>query len=145
MRRGDIRPLLLTTLLDGPAHGYEVIRRLEERSSGVWRPSPGSVYPTLQMLADEELVTSTEAGGKRTYALTDNGRAEAEAHRASGEAAPWDADPSATGRFALREAVIQLHRAARQVADAGGADAVDKATEVVRQARQSLYRILAET
>lgn len=145
MRRGDIRPLLLTTLLDGPAHGYEIIRRLEERSSGVWKPSPGSVYPTLQLLADAELVTSTENDGKRTYELTETGRAEAEAHRASGVPEPWETDPSAKGRLELREAVSQLHHAARQVADAGGADEVEKAVEIVRQARQSLYRILAET
>lgn len=144
MRRGDIRPLLLTTLLDGPAHGYEIIRRLEERSGGMWKPSPGSVYPTLQLLSDEGAVTSTETEGKRTYALTDAGRTEAEAHQATGGPEPWDTGPSAKGRFALREAMGQLHHAAHQVADAGGADEVDKAVEIIRQARQSLYKILAE-
>jgi DNA-binding PadR family transcriptional regulator len=144
VRRGDIRPLLLTTLLDGPAHGYELIRRLEERSGGMWKPSPGSVYPTLQLLADEDMVTSTEADGKRIFALTDRGRAEAQAHQASGGPEPWDGDPSAQSRFALREAMAQLHHAAQQVGSAGGSDEVDKAVEIVRQARQSLYKILAE-
>ncbi|MDQ2754945.1 MAG: PadR family transcriptional regulator, partial [Actinomycetota bacterium] len=145
MRRGDIRPLLLTALLDGPAHGYEIIRRLDARSSGMWKPSPGSVYPTLQLLADAELVTSTESEGKRTYELTATGRSEAEGHRASGTPEPWDTDPSAKGRLALREAIGLLHHAARQVAEAGGTDEVAKATAIVHQARQSLYRILSET
>lgn len=144
MRRGDIRPLLLTSLLDGPAHGYEIIRRLEERSAGMWKPSPGSVYPTLQLLSDEGAVSSTETDGKRTYELTDAGRAEAEAHKESGGPEPWDTDPSAKGRFALREAMSQLHHAAHQVTEAGGSDEVDKAIEIIRQARQSLYKILAE-
>lgn len=144
MRRGDIRPLLLSALLEGPAHGYEIIRRLEERSAGMWKPSPGSVYPTLQLLSDEGAVTSTETAGKRTYELGGAGRVEAEAHKASGEPEPWDNDPSAKGRFALREAVGQLHHAAQQVGAAGGADEVAKAVEIVRQARQNLYKILAE-
>jgi DNA-binding PadR family transcriptional regulator len=144
MRRGDIRPLLLTALLEGPAHGYELIRRLEERSGGMWKPSPGSVYPTLQLLADEGAVTSNEEDGKRTFALTDEGRSEAEAAASTGPSAPWDEDPAVKGRFALREAVEQLHQAARQVAKAGGPDEVDKALEILRQARQGLYKILAE-
>ena len=91
MRRGDIRRAVLSTLRDGPAHGYEVMRRLEERSGGLWRPSPGSVYPTLQMLEDEGLVRSATQDGTRTYELTDTGRGEAEAATKEGEReAPWD-------------------------------------------------------
>jgi DNA-binding PadR family transcriptional regulator len=144
MRRGDIRPLLLTALLEGPAHGYELIRRLEDRSGGVWKPSPGSVYPTLQLMADEGVVSGTDTDGKRTFTLTDAGREAAEAVAAAGATAPWDQDPSAKGRFALREAVGQLQQAARQVGSAGGTDEVDQALEILRQARQSLYKILAE-
>src|ERR1700742_3583670 len=81
LRRGDIRAVLLTALLDGPAHGYEIIRRLEERSGGLWRPSAGSVYPTLQQLEEEGKLTSEtdstpQGGGKRVYTLTDEGREE---------------------------------------------------------------------
>ena len=65
MRRGDTRQIVLRTLLDGPAHGYEIIRRLEERSAGLWRPSAGSIYPTLQLLEEQGLVTSRDDGGKR--------------------------------------------------------------------------------
>ena len=59
-------------------HGYEIISELESRTDGVWRPSPGSVYPTLQLFEDEGLVTSDEYGGKRRYQLTDEGRSLAE-------------------------------------------------------------------
>ena len=77
MRRGEIRTALLVVLAEAPGHGYEVMQRLEEKSGGVWRPSPGSVYPTLQLLEDEGLVRSTERDGKRFYELTDVGRADA--------------------------------------------------------------------
>ena len=79
-----IRTAILVSLRDEPAHGYEVMRRLEEMSGGLWRPSPGSVYPHLQMLEDEGLVRSSEVDGSRTYTLTDAGRAEAEK-----AALPW--------------------------------------------------------
>jgi DNA-binding PadR family transcriptional regulator len=78
MRRGEIRFALLSVLSEGPGHGYELIGRLEEKTGGVWRPSPGSVYPTLQLLEDEGLVRSETRDGKRVYELTDAGRAEVE-------------------------------------------------------------------
>ncbi|MDQ6839770.1 MAG: hypothetical protein M3137_15950 [Actinomycetota bacterium] len=107
-------------------------------------PSTDTPRAPSPPLADEDVVTSTEAEGKRIFALTDAGRAEAEAHQDSGDPEPWDSDPSAKGRFALREAMAQLHHAAQQVGSAGGAEEVDKAVEIVRQARQGLYKILAE-
>jgi DNA-binding PadR family transcriptional regulator len=146
MRRGDVRGEILSALLEGPAHGYEVIRRLEEKSGGAWRPSPGSVYPTLQMLEDAGLVRATEREGRRTYELTDEGRAEAEA--GSGDARRGGRGPSGAeeteGRAAIRSAVMQLHLAARQVAMSGTPDQVDRAAAALRQARQALYLILAE-
>src|SRR5262245_7705757 len=88
MRRGDVRTALLIALLDGPAHGYELIQALEEKTGGRWRPSPGSVYPTLQQLADEGMVTASDEDGKRTFALTDAGRAETES-RIADQGIPW--------------------------------------------------------
>ncbi len=73
MPRGAIRTAILVALRDEPAHGYEVMRRLEEMSGGLWRPSPGSVYPHLQMLEDEGLVRSSDVDGSRTYTLTETG------------------------------------------------------------------------
>src|SRR5262245_3787599 len=74
VRRGDVRTAILTALQDEPMHGYQVIRVLEDRSGGHWRPSAGSVYPTLQQLEDEGLVRSEEIDGRRTYRLTDEGQ-----------------------------------------------------------------------
>ena len=83
-RRGDIRAAILLVLADRPMHGYEVMTELAERSGGVWRPSPGSVYPTLQQLEDEDLVRSEEIDQKRIFRLTDAGRAESERGRSAG-------------------------------------------------------------
>src|SRR5437870_6495489 len=74
MARRGVRPAILAVLLDRPMHGYQVIQELEERSGGRWRPSAGSVYPTLQQLEDEGLVRSSEVDGRRVYSLTDEGR-----------------------------------------------------------------------
>ncbi|HEV8298876.1 MAG TPA: PadR family transcriptional regulator, partial [Acidimicrobiales bacterium] len=88
-RRGDIRTALLAVLAEGPGHGYEIIQRIEEKSGGSWRPSPGSVYPTLQLLEDEGLVAGTERDGKRVYAITDEGRAEAQRRVEEAGGEPW--------------------------------------------------------
>src|ERR1700690_1470019 len=77
MQRGDIRTAVLAILAEEPGHGYDVIQRLEEKTSCAWRPSPGSVYPTLQLLEDEGLARSGERNGKRVYEITDQGREEA--------------------------------------------------------------------
>jgi DNA-binding PadR family transcriptional regulator len=144
MRRGDVRGEVLTALLDGPAHGYEVIRRLEERSGGAWRPSPGSVYPTLQLLDDSGLVRSSEQDGRRTYELTDEGRTEAEQHAAKGQAGGPGDDTETQGRFGVRSAAVEVLKAAMQVAGVGTPDQVGRAIALLRQTRQSLYQILAE-
>lgn len=73
--RGDLKYVILDLLQDGPRHGYDVIRALEERFHGFYTPSPGSVYPTLQLLEDQGYVTSSERDGKRVYTITDEGRA----------------------------------------------------------------------
>jgi DNA-binding PadR family transcriptional regulator len=142
MRRGDIRLLLLGALLDGPAHGYELMSRLETRSNGAWRPSPGSVYPTLQLLEEQGLVTGHDESGKRVFELTDPGRTEAEAVRARQDAAAGPEGPAAGP--SLRAAVEQLALAARQVSVAGDPAQVDAASAIVKDARQRLYRLLAE-
>jgi DNA-binding PadR family transcriptional regulator len=67
--------VILDLLNDGPRHGYDVIRALEERFGGMYSPSPGSVYPTLQLLEDQGYVSGSELDGKRVYTITDAGRA----------------------------------------------------------------------
>jgi DNA-binding PadR family transcriptional regulator len=142
--RGDIRAAILALLAEGPMHGYQIMRELAERSGGVWRPSPGSVYPTLQQLQDEALVRSTESeGGKRTFELTDEGRTAAETLETP---APWEAvaDETESSVVELRDLVFQVIAAARQVVHAGDAAHLAQAKDVLTETRQRLYRILAD-
>jgi DNA-binding PadR family transcriptional regulator len=141
-RRGDVRAALLVLLDEQPRNGYQLIQEIEQRSGGIWRPSPGSVYPALQQLEDEGLVRAEEADGRRTYTLTGEGREYVEANRAAlGE--PWkDAGGVMDeGMRDLRGQVAQVAAAAMQVAMAGHAD---DAARILADARRSLYRILAE-
>jgi DNA-binding PadR family transcriptional regulator len=73
--RGDLKYVVLELLTEKPRHGYEIIRELSERYGGFYAPSPGAVYPTLEMLLDMDYVTATEQDGKKIYAITDAGRA----------------------------------------------------------------------
>jgi DNA-binding PadR family transcriptional regulator len=138
MRRGEIRPLILATLRVRPMHGYEIIQELEAQSGGRWRPSAGSVYPTLQQLADEGLVTSEEVGGRRTYTLTDDGRSAADEAPARG---PW---AGLRGPGNLRMAGMQLVGAAAQVQRIGSEGAQREAMRILDEARRDLYRLLAD-
>lgn len=140
VRRGEIRSLILATLLARPMHGYEVIQELDASSGGRWRPSAGSVYPTLQQLADEGLLTSEEVDGRRTYTLTPAGRKVAEAapatHPSWGDEDPREGD--------VRQAALLLVRAAMQVQAVGSARGRQEAGQVLADARRRLYRILAD-
>lgn len=141
-RRGNVRAALLALLAERAMHGYEMIQELDERTGGVWRPSPGSVYPTLQMLEDEGLVTSQEEGGKRLFSLTDTGREQAAAQTT----APWDEVTEAAGANALREreAFGQLLGAMKQVMAVGSDVQKARALDVINDARRRIYGILAD-
>jgi DNA-binding PadR family transcriptional regulator len=145
-RRGMMRYLVLEALAAEPMHGYQIIQHLEERSGGMWRPSPGSVYPTLQLLEDQGLVKSEEVEGRRVYSITDEGRAEAEAGKTSAADSPWAwfAEKAKDPRVKLGQATLQLGDAARQVGMSGTAEQVDKALEVLAEARRKLYQLLAD-
>ena len=142
--RGDVRAAILTLLAEAPMHGYQVIQEITERSDGVWSPSPGSVYPTLQQLEDEDLVTSDSAGGKKVFSLTDAGRAAAEARGTS--RAPWEevGDDVAGTLLELRDGIRQVVGAVHQIARGGTATQVAAAKRVLADTRRALYRILAE-
>jgi DNA-binding PadR family transcriptional regulator len=144
-RRGDVRLAVLTLLAEQPMHGYQIITELGTRSGGVWRPSPGSVYPTLQQLQDEGLVTVSEEDGRRTFALTDAGRAEVE-RTSAGRRAPWEdmADEADDAAGGLKSLVGQLIAATIQVATAGTHDQVAQAEKVLTDARRAMYRLLAD-
>jgi DNA-binding PadR family transcriptional regulator len=141
--RGNVRAAILALLAERPMHGYEMIQELENRTGGVWRPSPGSVYPTLQLLEDENLIVGEEVEGRKRFALTDAGRAEAE-RRA--QRAPWEeaTEGIAPVAFGLRNAIFQVGEAAWTVASAGTEAQQTRALEVLTESRRRLYAILAE-
>jgi DNA-binding PadR family transcriptional regulator len=126
-------------------HGYEIIGELSERTEGIWRPSPGSIYPTLQLLEDEGLVTAQadEGGGKRRYALTEEGQ-RAAADVAKGPA-PWEevAAGAPEGARALRQAAVKLLPVVRQVMMTGGPREYEEVTKVLDETRRRIYSILA--
>jgi DNA-binding PadR family transcriptional regulator len=145
VERGGVRTALLRLLSERPMHGYEMIRELSERSGGAWRPSPGSVYPVLQLLEDEGLVRAqAKEDGRRVYELTADGRAIVQAQQ--GERMPWD---QAASRFdggarPLLGVARQVLGAVHQVVQAGDAAQIAQAREVLTNTRRALYRILAE-
>ncbi|MHC0432860.1 PadR family transcriptional regulator [Streptomyces sp. O3] len=142
-RRGDVRASILALLKDRPMHGYEMIQEIAERSGGAWKPSPGSVYPTLQLLEDEGLIASESEGGKKLFALTDEGRAAAD----EGPDAPWEE----AGRGVdwetvneIRQAGFGLMEAYGQVWKTGSPEQRKKALDVINEARKKMYLILAD-
>jgi DNA-binding PadR family transcriptional regulator len=143
MRHGDVRAALLLALQEGPAHGYELGQRLERASGGSWRPSPGSIYPTLQALADEELVSSEERDGKRVFTLARKGTAALKERSDRGDEAPWQGHFDGPGGE-LKEAVIALRMAVRQVGEVGTAEQCAKVKAIVVEARRQVYELLAK-
>jgi DNA-binding PadR family transcriptional regulator len=144
--RGDIRLAVLALLAEQPRHGYEIIQEIAERSGGRWRPSPGSVYPTISQLEDEGLVLVEKAEGRRVCRLTEAGTAHVEERRAELDAV-WASvqdggDDEAAG---LWEQLAALHAAAQQVGRGPASpDQVTAATAAVTEARKAIYRLLAE-
>lgn len=147
-RRGDVPVGILGVLADGPMHGYELIREIEARSGGAWHPSPGSIYPHLQLFQDSGFVTSTERDGKRIYSITDAGREKLAEHLAQA-GSPWDfaKEGAREGRERfgkLFKEMSQLGAAAMQVARAGTPEQVQKVAEILGEARKKVYSLLAE-
>lgn len=143
MGRGDVRAAVLALLTEGPMHGYQMIREIEERSHGTWKPSAGSVYPTLQLLADEGLVTTEMSQDRKVYSLTDAGRQEA---ADAAESAPWEGsrrrDTASMG--AVPKAGLELTQAVAQVFRSGTPEQQEQAAKVLKKARRRIYSILAQ-
>lgn len=142
-RRGDVRASILALLKERPMHGYEMIQEIAERSGGAWKPSPGSVYPTLQLLEDEGLIASESEGGKKLFSLTESGREAA----GKGADAPWEEASRGVDWEALtevRQAGFGLMEAFGQVWKTGSKEQREKALAVVNDARRKLYLILAD-
>ncbi len=144
MGRGDVRSAVLSLLAEKPMHGYQIIREIEERSGGAWKPSPGSVYPTLQLLTDEGLVTAEESDGRKTYSLTAEGRAvvDADAEKSTPWEMPGTRDSGRSG--ALPKAGIDLAQAVAQVGRSGSPEQVTQAIDVLDEARRKIFTILAQ-
>ena len=143
-RRGDIRAAILALLAEKPMHGYEMIQEIEERTNGLWRPSAGSIYPTLQLLEDESLIAGEETEGKRRFTLTAAGT-KANADRGD-EAPPWEQVTDDTGD-STRELVREFQKlvvAFKQVVREGSDGQKTKARTVLADARRGIYTTLGD-
>ena len=145
MRRGDVRAAILLLLEEEPRNGYQLMQVLEQRSDGAWRPSPGSVYPALQLLADEGLIRGETREGGTVYELNDAGRAHVEEHREQ-LGTPWEQAGAEVpeGVRELGGVLNQVAVATRQVMHAGTVAQAKAASEILAETRRSLYRILAD-
>jgi DNA-binding PadR family transcriptional regulator len=143
-RRGDIRTAALLLLAEEPRNGYQIMQEVQERSGGIWSPSPGSVYPALAQLEDEGLIRTQEADGRKLFAITDEGRAVV-SERGADRPAPWEqAGEGADGRHELGRLMREAAGAFMQVMKTGSESQIAKAAEVLAGTRRDLYRILAD-
>jgi Predicted transcriptional regulators len=142
--RGDVRAAILSLLEAGPSSGYGLIKAIAEKTGGSWRPSPGSVYPTLQQLLDEELIVATGDDRRTEYELSEAGRAYVD-ENATELAQAWESNPGPSEADAaffgsvgkLMGVIHQFHLSATE---AQRASAIDKIDEL----RRALYLILAD-
>lgn len=142
--RPNVRSAVLALLLERPMHGYEIIQELDSRTNGIWRPSPGSIYPTLQLLEDEGLIAPESEGGRKSYRLTDDGRPEAET---AAQNPPWSeiGDDTMNQVQDFRDAAVGIMSALKQVGFNGTPEQRDKALEVLNETKRKLYAILADS
>jgi DNA-binding PadR family transcriptional regulator len=142
--RPNVRPAVLALLLERPMHGYEMIQELDARTNGIWRPSPGSVYPTLQLLEDEGLIEPEADGNRKSFRLTEAGRAEAET---AAQNPPWEqfGDETKDQVQDFRDAAVGIMSALKQVGFNGTPEQRQKALEVLNETKRKLYAILADS
>jgi len=145
-RRPNVRGAVLALLTERPMHGYEMIQEIDSRTGGAWRPSPGSVYPTLQLLEDEGVIAAAadSDGGRKRFALTEQGRDEA---ATAAQNPPWAefAETTVNSWHDIRDAGQQAMHALRQVMMTGTDDQRERAAQVLDETRRKLYAILAES
>jgi DNA-binding PadR family transcriptional regulator len=141
-RRGNVRAAILALLNERSMHGYEMIQELDQRTGGAWRPSPGSVYPTLQLLEDEGLIVSQESGGRKAYSLTEAGKLEA---AEAAKNAPWTefSEDTVSTSHDAREAISSVLGALRQIGVGRDPKQWNQAVEVLNETKRKLYAILA--
>ncbi|MFD0665128.1 PadR family transcriptional regulator [Thermocatellispora tengchongensis] len=144
-KRGDVRAAILALLAEEPRNGYQIIQEIAERSQGGWKPSPGAVYPALQQLTDEGLVRAEESEGRKTFQLTEAGRAYVEAH-ADEVRAPWeDMTPDVDDNtWELMDLARQSAFAMVQILQTGTDAQIRQARQTLVETRRKLYQILAD-
>ena len=141
-RRGDVRAAILAVLAEQPMNGYQIIQEIAERSGGAWKPSPGSIYPTLQQLEDEGLVRAETDNGRRTFTLTDDGRAYVAEH-ADEVAAPWQTLGETPDDDGLKPLIGQVGAAVWQIMAVGSPEQQAQGREALVELRNRLYAILS--
>jgi DNA-binding PadR family transcriptional regulator len=141
--RGDVRAAVLLLLAEEPMHGYQLMQAIADRTGGRWQPSPGAIYPTINQLEDEGLVSLTASAGRRLAALTDAGREYVTANSAVWPD-PFGAFPQRADYPDLRASLAQVHDAVRQIGRTGTDAQVTAAGRVLADARKALYLLLAE-
>jgi len=156
-RRGDVRAAILDVLAGDEMNGYQLIQQISERTKGAWKPSPGSVYPTVQQLEDEGLVEGRDVEGRRMLRLTDAGRTYVEENaeemaatwrsfEESGEGGgKWDSEKSDFDAEANPMPIVgQVMSAMWQIVTTGTSQQRAEATEILTETRRKLYRLLAD-
>lgn len=144
-RRGDVRSAILSLLAEEPQNGYQAMSAIAERSDGLWRPGPGSVYPALSGLQDEGLIAPDETvtGRRKVYTLTDEGQAHVTEH-AEKLAAAWEqATRPHQGYRSLRGEFGQVGMALQQVLAAGTPAQVEAVEAILADTRRAIYGVLA--
>jgi DNA-binding PadR family transcriptional regulator len=146
-RRGDIKFILLELLSEDPQHGYELIKELEARRGGFRRLSPGSVYPTLQMLEEGGYLTSEQADGKRVYTITESGRQflsdrNPQSRLKNSRDRSTESKPSEL--IELRRTLTELNDAVTQIARSGNLEQASQVRDLLAQVKREIYKLLAE-
>lgn len=146
MRRGNMRPIVLAALQEKPMHGYELMTYLEKMTHGWWRPSPGSIYPTLQMLEDEGLVEAKGVDGKRVYELTAAGRKEA-AQSEKNEGEDWSKYRELHKKPEFKNLVenfMGVAKLVKQIAKSKDESKAKAASRILDQAKDQLSDIIID-
>jgi DNA-binding PadR family transcriptional regulator len=143
-RRGDMAPIILNALLEKPMHGYEIISHLEAKTHGMWRPSAGSVYPNLQLLEEQDLITSKNENDKKIYSLTDKGKVEAERVHDRFKARWEERDSHAKSHKDLKMSFVDAMGILKQIASQDSEAKNEKVKEILNEAKDKLAKLRDE-
>jgi DNA-binding PadR family transcriptional regulator len=145
MGHGDVAPSVLRAIKEKPMHGYEIIQHFERKSHGMWRPSPGSIYPILQSLEDQGLVKSQVRSGKKVYELTKKGLAEIEKNPEDHYTSRFE-DLADHWRQASvwKQGIHMMVSSIHEIGHRGTSKDTEKAREIIENAAEKLSKLVAE-